>query len=189
MTKAENTKGIEEGKNSSSILSQEVQQEKLQRLKNMKPGKCAWADCVEAGSSHCGRCRKAFYCCTAHQAKDWDVFHRFICIEEAITDKQTVPPTSTASPVSVASGSQSASSVTSTSTSPPKQTITDKRVTSSAKKKPGFDPMTSVHPTSIGPNGVPPLDIWDVSNSPSICLDLKQVLNITVFSSSVIRYR
>lgn len=185
LLKAENTQGVEERKKSSSILSGEVQQEKFQRLKNVKPGKCAWADCVEPGSNHCGRCRKSFYCCTAHQAKDWDVFHRFVCTEEAIpiTDEETVPlTTSSASPVSVETGSPSASSVT--SASPPKvdkQTVIEKRATSSAKKKSGFDPMTSVHPTSVGPNGVPPQDIWDASNSPSICLDLKQVLNIGVF--------
>ena len=35
-----------------------------------------------------------------------------------------------------------------------------------------------MHPTSVGPDGVPPTDIWD-GPSASICLDLKQVIAVT----------
>jgi MYND finger len=157
----------------------EVQKDRLQSRRELKPGRCAWADCLEAGSSHCGRCRKSFYCSAAHQAKDWDIFHRFECIEES--GKETLTPSTpsaTPTPVSVASVNPTPLSATSTTKTPP----TEKREKPAVKKINGFDPMTSVHPTSVGPDGVPPRDIWDTSNSPSICLDLKQV----TFKSSYI---
>jgi hypothetical protein len=47
-----------------------------------------------------------------------------------------------------------------------------------------FDPLTEIHPTSVGPDGVIPEDIWDPEHT-SIYLDLKQVctfLSMTVTS-------
>lgn len=160
--------------NNSEKLDGEVQKDRCQSRRELKPGRCAWADCIEAGSSHCGRCRKSFYCCAAHQAKDWDIFHRFECIEESekeILTPSTPSATPTPTPVSVASVNPTPLSATSPTKTPP----TEKREKPAVKKLNGFDPMTSVHPTSVGPDGLPPQDIWDTSNSHSICLDLKQV--------------
>lgn len=172
-----------EDRNNTEKLNGEVLKDRLQSRRALKPGKCAWADCLEVGTSHCGRCKKSFYCCAAHQAKDWDIFHRFECIE--VSGKEILtPPTLSATPTPVPVINVNPTPLSATTTT--KNPSIEKREKPTVKNKNEFDPMTSVHPTSVGPNSVPPRDIWDTANSPSICLDLKQVGSMQIRLSYVL---
>jgi MYND finger len=103
------------------------------------------AGCKAIGTHYCGGCENVFYCGREHQKEDWLKFH---CQECKSSDKGE------------GGEGESGGEV--------------------PKPKPvpvagsSFDPFTEVHPTSVGPDGVIPDDIWDPDHT-SIYLDLKQV--------------
>lgn len=106
------------------------------------------AGCRTVGTHYCGGCGNIFYCSREHQKEDWLKFHCAECKPDEGDGGEE-------------GGGESGGEV-------PKQNTS--QVASS------FDPLTAIHPTSVGPDGVIPDDIWD-PESKSIYLDLKQVSN------------
>ena len=104
------------------------------------------ADFKTIGTYYCGGCEDIFYCSRDHQKEDWLKFHSEECkaVEEGEGGGEGGDEGEVHGSTPVPAGS------------------------------PSFDPMIAIHPTSIGPDGVIPEDIWDPDN-PSIYLDLKQV--------------